>query len=112
MNDQPLRHPRKLKVVTIGGGISAMNLAYMIQHETFSGPGGKEAGEWKMDDLVEHCIYEKDEVLGGTWWANRYPGVACDVPAHIYTCESTAPVKLPCNYSICLSYDVGEWGSR
>ncbi|KAF2472257.1 FAD/NAD(P)-binding domain-containing protein [Lindgomyces ingoldianus] len=50
-------------MVTIGGGISAMNLAYMIMHEK------------NMDDIVE----------GWTWWVNRYPGVACDVPAHIYT---------------------------
>ncbi|KAF2120817.1 hypothetical protein BDV96DRAFT_565582 [Lophiotrema nucula] len=70
---QPLRHPRKLRIVTIGGGISAMNLAYTIQHEK------------KMDDIVEHCIYEANDTLGGTWYVNRYPGVACDVPAHIYT---------------------------
>lgn len=64
LQDQPVRHSRKLRVVTIGGGISAMTLAHMIQHEL------------KLDDIVEHCIYEKDEVLGGTWWVNRYPGVA------------------------------------
>ena len=23
--------------------------------------------------------------LGGTWWANTYPGCACDVPAHLYS---------------------------
>lgn len=23
--------------------------------------------------------------MGGTWFENRYPGIACDVPAHIYT---------------------------
>ncbi|KAF8967752.1 hypothetical protein BDZ97DRAFT_1916690 [Flammula alnicola] len=33
-------------------------------------------------DLV---CYEKNEDLGGTWWENRYPGCACDVPAHTYT---------------------------
>ncbi|KAF2661447.1 FAD/NAD(P)-binding domain-containing protein [Lophiostoma macrostomum CBS 122681] len=66
-------HPRKLRMVTIGGGISAMNLAHMLMHEK------------KMDDVVEHVIYEANEVLGGTWWVNKYPGVACDVPAHIYT---------------------------
>lgn len=79
MQNQPLRHPRKLRMVTIGGGISAMNMAYEVQY----GYEGK-----PLDDIVEHCIYEKDEVLGGTWWVNRYPGVACDVPAHIYTCTS------------------------
>jgi cation diffusion facilitator CzcD-associated flavoprotein CzcO len=30
-------------------------------------------------------IYEKSDALGGTWRANTYPGLACDVPAHLYT---------------------------
>ncbi len=30
-------------------------------------------------------IFEKKERLGGTWRENTYPGVACDVPAHLYT---------------------------
>lgn len=50
-----------------------MNLAYMVQHER------------KLDDIVDCVIYEAGDVLGGTWAVNRYPGVACDVPAHIYT---------------------------
>lgn len=75
IQEQPLRHPRKLRMVTIGGGISAMNLAFVIQHEK------------KMDEMVEQCIYEANDTLGGTWFVNRYPGVACDVPAHIYTCK-------------------------
>lgn len=30
-------------------------------------------------------ILEKKQRPGGTWRENRYPGVACDVPAHMYT---------------------------
>ena len=30
-------------------------------------------------------ILEKGETLGGTWRDNVYPGVACDVPAHLYS---------------------------
>jgi cation diffusion facilitator CzcD-associated flavoprotein CzcO len=30
-------------------------------------------------------IYEKSDGLGGTWHDNTYPGLACDVPAHLYT---------------------------
>ncbi|KAF2189456.1 hypothetical protein K469DRAFT_736803 [Zopfia rhizophila CBS 207.26] len=63
MQNQPLRHPRKLRMVTIRGGISVMNLEYMIQREN------------KMDDAVECVIYEANYTL-------REP---CDVPAHIYT---------------------------
>ncbi|KAI5850754.1 hypothetical protein BZA05DRAFT_430466 [Tricharina praecox] len=37
-----------------------------------------------MEDFVEHRIYEKNDKVAGTWLENTYPGVACDVPAHIY----------------------------
>jgi cation diffusion facilitator CzcD-associated flavoprotein CzcO len=34
---------------------------------------------------VEHVIYERNPSIGGTWFENRYPGCACDVPSHAYT---------------------------
>lgn len=71
---KPMLTPtRKLRVVTIGAGISAMGLAHKFQHEH------------KLDDILEHTIYEANDAIGGTWYVNTYPGVACDVPAHIYT---------------------------
>lgn len=30
-------------------------------------------------------ILEKASGVGGTWWHNRYPGCACDVPSHLYS---------------------------
>ena len=30
-------------------------------------------------------IFDRQSGLGGTWWINRYPGVACDVPAVFYS---------------------------
>ena len=33
---------------------------------------------------VDLQIYEKNEGVGGTWFENRYPGVGCDIPAHVY----------------------------
>jgi cation diffusion facilitator CzcD-associated flavoprotein CzcO len=30
-------------------------------------------------------ILEKAEGVGGTWWHNRYPGCACDIPSHLYS---------------------------
>jgi cation diffusion facilitator CzcD-associated flavoprotein CzcO len=30
-------------------------------------------------------IYEKADRIGGTWRENTYPGVACDVPSHLYS---------------------------
>ena len=34
--------------------------------------------------LTDYTLYEKAETLGGTWRDNRYPGIACDVPSHLY----------------------------
>jgi len=33
---------------------------------------------------VDLKIYEKNPALGGTWFENRYPGLACDIPSHVY----------------------------
>ncbi|KAJ6179204.1 hypothetical protein N7519_009665 [Penicillium mononematosum] len=30
-------------------------------------------------------IFERQSGIGGTWWINRYPGVACDIPATFYS---------------------------
>lgn len=38
----------------------------------------REAG---IDDVT---VYEKADRIGGTWRENTYPGVACDVPSHLY----------------------------
>ncbi|PGG98430.1 hypothetical protein AJ79_08869 [Helicocarpus griseus UAMH5409] len=63
-------HQRKVKVLTIGAGVSGILMAYLIQKDCQN---------------VEHVIYEKNEDIGGTWLENRYPNCACDVPSHAYT---------------------------
>jgi cation diffusion facilitator CzcD-associated flavoprotein CzcO len=35
--------------------------------------------------LTDFVIYEKADRLGGTWRENTYPGIACDVPSHLYS---------------------------
>ncbi|KAK3633928.1 hypothetical protein LTR56_015538 [Elasticomyces elasticus] len=61
---------RKLKVLTIGAGVTGILMAYRIQKDCPN---------------VEHVIYEKNADIGGTWLENRYPGAACDIPSHAYT---------------------------
>ncbi|PVH96181.1 FAD/NAD(P)-binding domain-containing protein [Periconia macrospinosa] len=34
---------------------------------------------------VEYTVYENNSDIGGTWFENRYPGCACDVPSHCYS---------------------------
>lgn len=79
---KPLGTPtRRLRVVTIGAAVAGMGFAYKVQHEHKLTTEGHEGSE---DPLVEHTIYEANNDIGGTWLVNTYPGVACDVPAHLY----------------------------
>lgn len=67
--------PRKIRVITIGAGFSGLIMAHKFQHRFPA-----------MRDIVQHTIFESRSDVGGTWLANHYPGVQCDVPAHIYVC--------------------------
>lgn len=73
LNRQYAYTPRKLKVFTIGAGFSGLLIAHKFQHRF---P--------EMQDIVDHTIFEAHSEVGGTWLVNNYPGVQCDVPAHIY----------------------------
>jgi cation diffusion facilitator CzcD-associated flavoprotein CzcO len=35
--------------------------------------------------MTSFLIIEKSADIGGTWWDNRYPGCACDIPSHLYS---------------------------
>ncbi|KAL2004939.1 hypothetical protein VTN00DRAFT_2789 [Thermoascus crustaceus] len=87
VSEQPVFTPRKLKVICVGAGYSGLMLAYKYKYET------------PMDDYVDLTIYEKNHDVGGTWLENRYPGVACDVPAHIYTFSFEPNPDWSCFYS-------------
>jgi cation diffusion facilitator CzcD-associated flavoprotein CzcO len=30
-------------------------------------------------------VFERESDVGGTWWANTYPGCQCDIPSHLYS---------------------------
>ena len=60
---------RDLRVIVIGAGMAGILSAIKL----------REAG---LTDLV---VYEKADRLGGTWRENTYPGIACDVPSHLYS---------------------------
>ena len=65
IKDAPIENFRPLRVIVIGGGYSGIYLGIRIP-------------EWLRN--VDLTIYEKNDGLGGTWWENRYPGCACDIP--------------------------------
>ncbi len=35
--------------------------------------------------IADVTCYEKADSVGGTWRENTYPGIACDVPSHVYS---------------------------
>ncbi|GAB3604874.1 NAD(P)/FAD-dependent oxidoreductase [Conyzicola nivalis] len=41
----------------------------------------------RLSRLGEHSfvVLERAEAIGGTWRDNVYPGVACDIPSHLYS---------------------------
>jgi cation diffusion facilitator CzcD-associated flavoprotein CzcO len=56
-------------VVVVGAGFAGLGMAGALRR----------AGR---DDVV---VIERAGDVGGTWRDNTYPGVACDVPAHLYS---------------------------
>jgi cation diffusion facilitator CzcD-associated flavoprotein CzcO len=56
-------------VAIIGSGFSGIGLSIRLRQEG-------------IEDFV---VLERNAGVGGTWWANTYPGCACDVPSHLYS---------------------------
>ncbi|MGH2838868.1 MAG: flavin-containing monooxygenase [Thermoleophilaceae bacterium] len=60
---------RKVSVAIVGAGFGGIATAVRL----------KQQGQ---DDLV---VFERGDRIGGVWRANTYPGIACDVPSHLYS---------------------------
>ncbi len=56
-------------VLIVGAGFAGLGMAIHL----------RKAG------MESFLIIEKGGEVGGTWWYNRYPGCACDVPSHLYS---------------------------
>ena len=50
-------------ILIVGAGESAIALGARLKEEGFD----------------QFRLFERQAGIGGTWWINRYPGVACDV---------------------------------
>lgn len=62
---------RHVFCLIVGGGMSGITLAtYFIKTKTL--------------DYDEFRIIDLNNDYGGVWYANQYPGAACDVPSHAY----------------------------
>src|SRR4051812_49702514 len=60
---------RHVRVGIIGAGFAGLGAAIRLKREG-------------VDDFV---VWERDADVGGTWWANTYPGCQCDIPSHLYS---------------------------
>jgi cation diffusion facilitator CzcD-associated flavoprotein CzcO len=56
-------------IAIIGAGFSGLGTAIRLRQQG-------------IEDFV---VLERHDDVGGTWWANTYPGCACDVPSHLYS---------------------------
>ncbi|KAK7511450.1 hypothetical protein IWZ03DRAFT_386559 [Phyllosticta citriasiana] len=60
-----------IPVAIIGAGESGIAAACQLKEQV----GG----------FDQFRVFERQASVGGTWWINRYPGVACDIPALFYS---------------------------
>lgn len=56
-------------IAILGAGFAGLGMAIRLREE----------------GIETFAIYEKADEVGGTWRENTYPGVACDVPSHLYS---------------------------
>lgn len=61
--------PTPFRIGILGAGFAGLGMAIRL----------KQSG---IDDFV---VFERDADVGGTWWANTYPGCQCDIPSHLYS---------------------------
>ncbi|KAH6872091.1 cyclohexanone monooxygenase [Thelonectria olida] len=66
----PTFTPRPVRIIAIGAGLAGLSMARAVN-----------VGKIRNAVIT---VYEKDGDVGGTWYENRYPGCACDIPAPNY----------------------------
>jgi cation diffusion facilitator CzcD-associated flavoprotein CzcO len=60
---------RHIPVAILGAGLGGLGVAIRL----------------KQDGVEDFVVFERDTDVGGTWWANSYPGCQCDIPSHLYS---------------------------
>lgn len=55
---------RHKAVIMIGGGFGGIAMACQLKRKL---------------GCTDFCLLERQSGIGGTWWINTYPGIACDM---------------------------------
>ena len=61
--------PTRTRVAIVGAGLAGLGLAIRLRRN-------------RVHDFV---VLERADEVGGVWRDNVYPGVACDIPSHLYS---------------------------
>src|SRR5215217_3776893 len=61
--------PAEVEVAIVGAGFGGLGAAIELERAGFR----------------DFAILERAPEVGGTWWANSYPGCQCDVPSNLYS---------------------------
>src|SRR3954463_10579044 len=61
--------PPHHQIAIVGSGFAGLGMAIRLKQK-------------REHDFV---VFERADDVGGTWRDNTYPGVACDVPSHLYS---------------------------
>jgi cation diffusion facilitator CzcD-associated flavoprotein CzcO len=56
------------EVAIVGAGFGGLGMAIRLKQEG-----------------TDFVLIERSEDVGGTWWANSYPGCQCDIPSNLYS---------------------------
>lgn len=69
--------PSPFRIIMIGAGAAGIDFLHhcFIERLLLNLPGGED---------IQVQVYDKNPSVGGTWYENRYPGCACDVPSASY----------------------------
>ncbi|KAJ3549625.1 hypothetical protein NM208_g414 [Fusarium decemcellulare] len=62
--------PHHQRVIIIGGGFGGVAMACQLKRKL---------------GCTDFCVLERQSGIGGTWWINNYPGIACDIPSPFYS---------------------------
>jgi len=67
--DRPVNQGREIRAIIIGAGVTGIGTYIRLLQYVPN---------------VKITILDKNPSIGGTWFENHYPGVACDIPSHVY----------------------------